>query len=211
MKFKLHGSWGILIIIFLVISCGKPVRQIVQEVKVNTVEFPIDLGEVVLVTLPPGFPQKDYNSFLETLPQEIKSYGFLEVWDTDYHEMELKSVGINDFSTERNREKLFTELGVRYLLELEIVDRKYFRSSSLGATMRYNEINNNSPYVGANAWENSNYWILTRYKLFDLNQKELLIDMKVRTSHHDNNTVNPKAIKKDIQKLFEYIYSFSSR
>lgn len=188
-------------------SCGRPVQQMVERIQINSELPPLERSEIILVNLPAGFSQRDYRIFLETLPQELKSYGFREVWDTDYHDIELKSVGISDFTTERNREKLYTELGVRYLLDLEIVEKKYFRTSKLGATMRYNEYNQNSAFVGSPVWENSNFWIHTKYKLYDLNEKEILINLDLKTTHLDNNTVNPKSIKKDVQTLFMYIYS----
>jgi hypothetical protein len=184
-------------------SCGRPVQQIVERIQINSELPPLDRSEIILVNLPAGFSQRDYRIYLETLPQELKSYGFREVWDTDYHEIELKSVGISDFTTERNREKLFTELGVRYLLDLEIVRRKYSRLSNLGATMLYHEYNmNGEPPL----WNYPAYWIYTKYRLHDLNEKEVLIDLDLKTTHLDNNTVNPKSIKKDIQTLFMYIY-----
>jgi len=198
---------SVLLILTLIIglqSCGRSVRQMVEGVQINSELPPVDRNEIILVNLPAGFSQRDYRIFLETLPQELKSYGFREVWDTDYHEIELKSVGISDFSTERNREKLFTELGVRYLLDLEIMKKKYSRLSKLGATMLYHEYNmNGEPPL----WNYPDYWISTKYRLYDLNEKEVLIDLDLKTTHLDNNTVNPKSIKKDIQTLFMYIYS----
>ncbi|MCH7406219.1 hypothetical protein [Belliella aquatica] len=198
---------SVLLVLMLIIglqSCGRPVRQMVEGVQINSELPPLDRSEIILVNLPAGFSQRDYRIFLETLPQELKSYGFREVWDTDYHEIELKSVGISDFTTERNREKLFTELGVRYLLDLEIVRRKYSRLSNLGATMLYHEYNmNGEPPL----WNYPDYWIYTKYKLYDLNEKEVLIDLDLKTTHFDNNTVNPRSIKKDVQTLFMYIYS----
>lgn len=188
-------------------SCGRSVRQMVEGVQINSELPPLDRSEIILVNLPAGFSQRDYRVFLETLPQELKSYGFREVWDTDYHEIELKSVGISDFTTERNREKLFTELGVRYLLDLEIVEKKYSRTSKLGAAMSYNEYNQNSAFVGSPVWEISNFWIRTKYKLYDLNEKEVWIDLDLKTTHLDNNTVNPKSIKREVQTLLMYIYS----
>ncbi|AFL84399.1 hypothetical protein Belba_1802 [Belliella baltica DSM 15883] len=195
------------LLILLLFACGKPVQQIVQQIHVNSWLPPLDRGEIILVNLPAGFSQKDYRTFLETLPQELKSYGFREVWDTDYHEIELKSVGIRDFTTERNREKLYAELGVRYLLDLEIVNKKYARLSKLGATMLYNESNQNSSVVGSSLWTYPDYWIHTNYILYDLAEKDVLVELDVRTTHLDNNTVYPKSIKKDIQTLFMYIYS----
>lgn len=197
----------VLLVLTLIIglqSCGRSVRQMVEGVQINSELPPVDRNEIILVNLPAGFSQRDYRIFLETLPQELKSYGFREVWDTDYHEIELKSVGISDFTTERNREKLFTELGVRYLLDLEIVRKKYSRLSKLGATMLYHEYNmNGEPPL----WNYPEYWIYTKYKLYDLDEKEVLIDLDLKTTHFDNNTVNPKSIKKDVQTLFMYIYS----
>ena len=125
----------VFILCLLLTACGRSVRQMVEGVQINSELPPVDRNEIILVNLPAGFSQRDYRIFLETLPQELKSYGFREVWDTDYHEIELKSVGISDFTTERNREKLFTELGVRYLLDLEIVRKKYSRLSKLGVVI----------------------------------------------------------------------------
>lgn len=198
-----------LILLFIVglQSCGRPVQQMVEGIQVNSELPPLDRSEIILVNLPAGFSQRDYRIYLGTLPQELKSYGFREVWDSDYHEIELKSIGISDFTTERNREKLYTELGVRYLLDLEILSKKYSRLSKLGATMLYHEYNiNGEPPL----WNYPEYWIHTKYRLYDLNEKEVLIDLDLKTTHLDNNRVNPKSIKKDIQTLFMYIYSENS-
>lgn len=199
---------SVLVVAFLLFgSCGRSVKQIVEDVKVSPTAYPIDLSEKLMVTLPHGFPQKDYNTFLETLPVELQRYGFNEIWDTDYHEMELKSVGIHDFTTERNQQKLYQDLGVRYLLDLEILDKKPIRISKLGATMRYNEINNNSPFVHSTSWVEGDYWIITRYKLYDLVHDEVIIEMQIKTSHNINHTINSKALKKDLQKFFEILYT----
>ncbi|SNS72281.1 hypothetical protein SAMN06295967_11910 [Belliella buryatensis] len=200
-------SVALLVVFILFTSCGRSVKQIVEDVNVSPTAYPIDLSDKLMVTLPPGFPQKDYNTFLETLPIELQRYGFEEIWDTDYHEMELKSVGIHDFTTERNQQKLYKDLGVRYLLDLEILDKKPIRISKLGATMRYNEINNNSPFVHSTSWVEGDYWIITRYKLYDLVHDEVIIEMQIKTSHNINHTVNSKSLKKDLQKLFEFIYT----
>lgn len=200
---------SVLLAIALIIgiqSCGRPVQQIVERIQINSELPPLNRSEIILVNLPSGFSQRDYRIYLETLPQELKSYGFREVWDTDYHEMELKSVGISDFTTERNREKLFTELGVRYLLDLEIVEKKYARTSKLGATMRYYEINQNSTFFSLPSGGISDFWIRTKYILYDLNEKEVLIDLDLKTTHLYNNTVNSKSIKREVQTLLMYIY-----
>ncbi|MCH7409065.1 hypothetical protein MM239_06645 [Belliella sp. DSM 111904] len=193
---------------FLWVACSKPVQQFVRDARINEMRMPLDRNEIILVTIPSGFSQIDYNTFLEILPRELRSKGFREVWDTDFHELELKSVGIHDFSTNRNLEKLSDELGVRYLLDVEVLDKRHLRVSRLGATMRYNETVQNSPFVGPiGPLDNLNYWLITRYRLYDLSEKLMMVDLTLQTSHLENNTVGQKSLIKDINKVFEFIYN----
>ncbi|MCH7403063.1 hypothetical protein ACFOUP_03965 [Belliella kenyensis] len=205
---KLFRPFTISICCILLTGCAKPVQQYVVDARINDMRMPLDRDAIILVTIPAGFPQKDYNTYLETLPKELKTKGFREVWDTDFHELELKSVGIHDFSTVRNKEKLSNELGVRYLLEIEVLAKRYLRVSKLGATMSYNKTIQNSPYVGPiGPLDNLNYWLITRYILYDLEERLVMADLTLQTSHLENNSIGQKSIRKDLNKVFEFVYS----
>jgi hypothetical protein len=181
-------------------------RYQINEVAVNPFTPPIDLNQTILVNLPQRVSQKDYRTMLEILPAALRSYGFREVWNSDYHDIELRSVGISDFSTDRNKVSLYEDLGVTYLLDIEILERNPYRYGKLSQLMEYNIKQNQDRFNGGFQQVRSFHYVTLRYTLYRTDQLDTVAELEVRANHKDDNTLNPKVFERDLKVLFFSIY-----
>ncbi len=179
----------------------------VQQSEVNPFAQELDLAQKILVKLPQNVSQKDYRAFLDNIPQELKSYGFLEVWDTDSHDIELKTAGLTDFTTESKKKSLFENLGVYYLLDIEVVERKPFKYGKLSSQLEYKM--QQTPGSGGNVFPNikSDYWVVLKYTLYQTDYLDKVAQIEIKASHNDDNTLNSRKLRRDINTLFEHIYA----
>jgi hypothetical protein len=191
---------------FVAVSCS-PRGQILAIQKVEVEPFvDLNLSEIILINFPQKeLNQRDYNSVLESMRMAVRQRGFQEIWDIDENEIELKANGVNDFSLKRNIQRLNDNLGIRYFLEMEILNRKPFKISGLGSQLQYREMmapNSGGLGIGSGSEHRS----LTRYSLYQTNGAILLAQLEISSRHLDNNNLDAKVIQKEVEALFQQIF-----
>ncbi len=193
---------------FLLMACSNGIRRYqINEVAVNPFTPPIDLDQRIMVNLPQRVSQKDFKTMLEILSAALRSYGFKEVWNNDFHDIELRSVGISDFSTDKNKTTLYEGLGVTYLLDVEILERKPYRYGKLSQLLEYNiQQSQDSQFTGGYQQVRSFHYVTLRYTLYRTDQLDTVAELEVRANHKDDNTLNPKVFERDLKVLFYKIY-----
>jgi hypothetical protein len=177
----------------------------VKEASVNPFSQPLELDQILLVNLPRNISYEDYKVFQEYIPEQLRSQGFLEIWDSDYHEMELRSAGIHDFSTDRNKKALYDALGVTYLLDVKVLEKKPFRYGKLTALSEFGNHHQRNVVGGTEPIQSSHRMTL-EYTLYRTDFLDTVARVKVLAEHKDNNTLNPLVLKRDIMILFDKIY-----
>ena len=197
--------WGLF---YVFVSCS-PRGQILSIQKVEVEPFAdLNLSEIILINLPQKeLNQKDYYAVLESMRIAVRQRGFLEVWDIDENEIELRANGVNDFSLKRNIQRLNDNLGINYFLEMEILNRKPFKISGLGSQLQYREMMAPNLPGGLGFGSGSEHRTLTRYSLYQTDGAILLAQLEISSRHLENNNLDPKVIKKEVEALFYQIFN----
>jgi hypothetical protein len=195
-----------LILFFTVISCS-PRGHIIRINKSEIAPYThLDLNQRILVNIPQNISQKDYYILMESALLSVQQRGFLEVWDTDEYELELRAAEIADFSLERNIQRLYDNLGVNYFLDIVMISRKPFRYSSLSSQLEYREqMNPNFPNFGGLVSE-TDHRVITQYTLYQTDGVIKMAEFEVESSHLKNNTLDARVIRREIQEFFNQIY-----
>jgi hypothetical protein len=197
----------LLFLVFLVVSCS-PRGQIIAIQKVEVEPFvDLNLSEIILINFPQKqLNQKDYYSVLGSMRMAVLQRGFQDVWDIDENEIELRANGVHDFSLKRNIQRLNDNLGISYFLEMEILDRKLFKISSLTTQLQYREMMDPNSRGGLGLGSGSEHRSLTRYSLYRTDGAILLAQLEISSRHLENNNLDPKVIQKEVGALFQEIF-----
>lgn len=192
---------------FVFFSCS-PRGQIIAIQKVKVEPFvDLNLSEIILINLPQKeLNQRDYNSVLGSMRMAVRQRGFQEVWDIDENELDLRANGVNDFSLKRNIQRLYDNLGISYFLEMEILNRKPFKISGLGAQLQYRETMDPNSRGSLGLGSGSEHRSLTRYSLYQTDGAILLAQLEISSRHLENNNLDAKVIQKEVEALFQQIF-----
>jgi hypothetical protein len=193
--------FGILLVLALT-GCGTGIYQ-VQNVAVNRQVKPLDMREAVLIHGLENLPYSEAGMFVENIQRQLRSNGFMETYSTEEIEVELLSAGIPDLSVQRNVDRLYTELGIVYLLQVDVLRRKkagVSKLSALAAANRGLERNNLTMYH----YPESKHIVDLQYSLYQVNLSDTVAVYRVRAEHKWDNTFRPGIIRRDIQKLIDH-------
>ncbi|WP_194776597.1 hypothetical protein [Pararhodonellum marinum] len=163
------------------------------------------MDQILLVNLPKNISYEDFKVFQENIPEQLRHHGFLEIWDNDYHELELKSAGIYDFTTDRMKKALYDALGVIYLLDVKVLEKKPFRYGKLTALSEYGNHHQRNVVGGSDPIQSS-HRVTMEYTLYRTDFLDTVARVQVLAEHKDNNTLNPRVLQRDISLLFQKIY-----
>ena len=127
----------------------------------------------------------------------------METYSSEEIEVELLSAGIRDFTIQRNVDRLYTELGIIYLLQVDIVDRRKAGRGKLSALSAANrEYDRN--HVNMYNYPASKHLVDIQYSLYQVDMSDTLAVYRVRAEHKWDNTFLPEVIRRDIQKLIDH-------
>lgn len=197
---------GVFLLLLALVSCT-PRGQMLALNQVEVQPF-IDLKvqESILVNFPQNLPQNDFKAVRESLISGVRMRGFRDVLDTDEHDFDLKAAQINDFSLDRNIQRLHDNLGVAYFLDMQIISRKPSRSSGLGAQLQYRE-SMNAPFAGSpGLFPDPEHRTITRYTLYQTDGVIPLATVEVLSRHLQNNQLDAKVIRQEVEALFQQIF-----
>jgi len=195
-----------IILFFTAVSCT-PRGRIISINKSEIAPYThLDLNERILVNVPQNVSQRDYRIFLEAASLSVRQRGFLEVWDVDEYELELRASSIADFSLPRNIQRLHDNLGVSYFLDIAIVSRKPFRYSSLSSQVEYREQMIPGFMGSGGLMSETDHRVITLYTLYQTDGAIKMAEFEVESSHLRNNTLDDRVIKREIQEFFNQIY-----
>jgi hypothetical protein len=196
--------WGF-IFIFLLTACWSnqaPIR--IHKVEVEPFTW-VDNREKILVQIPRMRDPIEFNMMADIYPSTLKELGFLEVWDSAEHELELISAGVRDYSLERNIRRLYDELGVYYLLDITLVKRQLYDDG-------YYELERWTPLLDGYYTETAyrgyetDHTLYLRYTLYRTDLAVKMAELEVQSYHKHNNRLIPNQFKREIKELFNQIY-----
>jgi len=175
-----------------------------HKVKLNPNLPPLDIREAILIDGLQGLSYSESDMITSNILQQLRSNGFQDAYSTEELEVELLSAGIRDFSIQRNVDRLYSELGIVYLLQVEILNRRKAgrgKISQLSAANREFERNHVSMY---NYPENM-HLVDIQYSLYQTDIADTLAIYRVHAAHKWDNTFRPKIIRSDIQRLIDFL------
>ncbi|WP_221936626.1 hypothetical protein [Litoribacter populi] len=196
-----------LALVFCLFSCRSGIYQ-VQRMEVISMATPLDISQVVLVNGLDGLPYKEHELFSSTVLRQLRSNGFIDVFSSDELEVELLSAGIRDFSIQRNVDRLYSELGIVYLLQVEILNRKKARTNKLSALSAAGQDVDRS-FVSLHTPAESRHMVDIQYSLYQVDISDTLPVYQVRAEHKWDNSLRPDLIRKDVQKLINHLNHFT--
>ncbi|MBS9522446.1 hypothetical protein KIH41_06690 [Litoribacter ruber] len=200
------GMYRVLIVLILMgclVSCRPGVYH-VQRMEVNHQAAPLDISQVMLVNGLNSLPYKEHELFSSTVLRQLRSNGFIDVFSTDELEVELLSAGIRDFSVQRNIDRLYSELGIVYLLQVDIINRKIARTSKLSALSAAGQ-DVNRRYATLHTPSESKHMVDIQYSLYQVDIADTLAVYQVRAEHKWDNSLRPELIRRDVQKLMDQL------
>ncbi|MGY6523056.1 MAG: hypothetical protein ACXIUD_15090 [Mongoliitalea sp.] len=197
---------GIWIVLVSLVSCS-PRGQILALNKVDVQPF-IDLRiqESIMLSFPQNLSPTDFKAVRESMITGVRMRGFQDILDIDEHDFDLKAAQINDFSLERNIQRLHDNLGVSYFLDMQVVSRKPSRNSGLGAQLQHREAMA-APFAGSPGLiPEPEHRTLTRYTLYQTNGVIPLASMEVMSRHLQNNQLDARVVRQEVEALFQQIF-----
>jgi hypothetical protein len=175
-----------------------------HKVKLHPNPSPLDIREAILISLPQGLSYSESELITTNIQQQLKSNGFIEAYTSEELEVELLSAGITDFSIQRNVDRLYSELGIVYLLQVDILNRRKAgrgKLSQLSAANREFERNQVNFYH----YPENLHLVDIQYSLFQTDIADTLAVYRVHAAHKWDNTFRPKIIRSDIQRLIDFL------
>ncbi|UJP63601.1 hypothetical protein [Mongoliitalea daihaiensis] len=194
-------------LLFLSLVACSPRGQILALNKVDVQPF-IDLRvqESIMLSFPQNLSQADFKAVRESMITGVRMRGFQDILDIDEHDFDLKAAQINDFSLERNIQRLYDNLGVSYFLDMQVVSRKPSRNSGLGSQLQYREAMA-APFAGSPGMiPEPEHRTITRYTLYQTNGVIPLASMEVMSRHLQNNQLDARVVRQELEALFQQIF-----
>jgi len=175
-----------------------------QKVKLHPNPRPLDIRETILINMPHGLSYSESELITTNILLQLKSNGFIEAYTSEELEVELLSAGIRDFSIQRNVDRLYSELGIIYLLQVDILNRRKAgrgKLSQLSAANREFERN----HVNFYNYPENLHLVDIQYSLYQTDISDTLAVYRVHAAHKWDNTFRPKIIRSDIQRLIDFL------
>jgi hypothetical protein len=193
------------IFLLLFLFCGACRTAYHQDyrIDVNSNLHPLDTREVVLINGLKGLSYTETELIISSIQEQLRSNGFMEAYSSEELEVELLSAGITDFSIQRNVDRLYSELGIVYLLQVDILNRRKAgrgKLSQLSAANREYDRN----HVNMYNYPESMHLVDIQYALYQTDLSDTLAVYRVHAAHKWDNTFRPKIIRSDIQRLIDY-------
>lgn len=193
-----------LVVILLMIFSGcKSSYYQDEKIKVNRDMPPLNIHEAVLISGLNKLSFNEYELIATNIQKQLRSNGFLETYSSEELEVELLAAGITDFSIQRNVDRLFSELGIVYLLQVDILNRRLAgrgKLSQLSAANREFDRNHVSMYN----YPESKHLVDIQYSLYQVDVADTLAVYKVHAVHKWDNTFRPELIRSNVQRLIDY-------
>lgn len=174
-----------------------------HKVKVNPYLGPLDIREAILINGLQGLSYSESELITSNILQQLRSNGFIEAYSSEELEVELLSAGITDFTIQRNVDRLYSELGIVYLLQVDILNRRKAgrgKLSQLSAANREFERNHVTMYN----YPEDMHLVDIQYSLYQTDVSDTLAVYRVNAAHKWDNTFRPRIIRSDIQRLIDY-------
>jgi len=184
-------------------ACGTAYHRD-HKVKLHPNLSPLDIREAILINGLQGLSYSESDLITTSIQQQLRSNGFQEAYTAEELEVELLSAGITDFSIQRNVDRLYSELGIVYLLQVDILNRRKAgrgKLSQLAAANR--EFERNQVYMYN--YPESMHLVDIQYSLYQTDISDTLAVYRVHAAHKWDNTFRPKIIRSDIQRLIDFL------
>jgi len=191
-----------LMLIIIGSSCRANYHQ-EYTIDVNPNLQPLDIREAVLINGLQGLTYSESELIISNIQRQLRSNGFIEAYSSEELEVELLSAGITDFSIQRNVNRLYSELGIVYLLQVDIVNRRKAgrgKLSQLSAANREFDRNHVTMYN----YPESMHLVDIKYSLYQTDLSDTLAVYRVHAAHKWDNTFRPQIIRSNIQRLIDY-------
>ncbi|HSJ67990.1 MAG TPA: hypothetical protein VK921_09965 [Anditalea sp.] len=193
------------IFLLLIFFCGACRTTYHQDyrIDVNPNLQPLDSREAVLINGLKGLSYSESELIITNIQEQLRSNGFLETYSSEELEVELLSAGITDFSIQRNVDRLYSELGIVYLLQVDILNRRKAgrgKLSQLSAANREFDRNHVTMYDSPE----SMHLVDIQYSLYQTDLSDTLAVYRVHAAHKWDNTFRPQIIRSNIQRLIDF-------
>jgi len=191
-----------LMLLIVVSSCRTNYHQD-YTINVNPNLHSLDTREAILINGLKGLSYNESDLIISSIQQQLRSNGFMEAYSSEELEVELLSAGITDFTIQRNKDRLYTELGIVYLLQVDIMNRRKAgrgKLSQLSAANREFDRNQVNMYN----YPESMHLVDIQYSLYQTDKADTLAVFRVHDAHKWDNTFRPQIIRRNIQQLIDY-------
>lgn len=164
---------------------------------------PLDIREAVLINGLKGLSYNESDLIISNIQRQLRSNGFIEAYSSEELEVELLSAGITDFSIQRNVDRLYSELGIVYLLQVDILNRRKAGRGKLSQLSAANREYDRS-HVTMYNYPESMHLVDIQYSLYQTDLADTLAVYRVQTVHKWDNTFRPQIIRTNIQRLIDF-------
>lgn len=188
-----------LFFLLLFTSCVGTREYRVQSYQVMPFKI-VDTSERIYVDFPKELTATELSLISAEIIKALSERQFEEILSSRYDRSVLTLAGINDFSTKRNHERLYTNAGIRYLLSVQTWDRRHYHWLFPVMQYAYNAEEDKTYIVRGDLGLEKHYWITLKYTLYDSKMNRQVAEL-ITTASHPRGRFNFKAIQKDIQQL----------
>lgn len=197
----------LLFIAVCLISCTPRGRIItMNHVEIQPFLY-LSTQEAILLSFPQNLSQADFKTVRASMIEGARMRGFIDVLDIDEHDYELRAAQINDFSLDRNIQRLYDNLGVGYLLDMQIISRKPFRVSGLSSQLLYRELQAPNFAGSPGLMTETEHQTIIKYTLYQTDGAVPVATMEVLSSHLQNNRLDNRVLRKELEMFFYQIFA----